>query len=634
MAVQILKGYNWGVDKESIAAGAGAGAAPQVVSAVSTAPDKVRVTFNQAMDEDSIGKFRDYRIVGNVSGEELGIVGAIPVSDTVVDLITDGQFNALYDLTVTRVVDAWDVPINNLANNTAQFAGTDMSTLFPSASSKTTFYGLESGMQGEGHPNFNPDLTAPILQNQNPAPSAPGVAQNSNVYLEIVDALNGVNALSVVIEIAGVPAWQNDAAQAGFSVAKSPIAGGFSYDINPDSNFTSYQTVVVHVVAEDNAPIPNELDTSYSFTTEDNEAPYLSAQDPFPSETGVSPITRVKLRVNDDGIGVDPPTVTIVIDGDTAWASGALQAGFNGTATPFGGGIEYDLQRNIPLPPLSTVDVDVLADDFSANSLNTTYSFDTALDLPPEFENLDPEENSSNVSPDKVVSFDIVDNVAVDPTKTLIFVNGLLAYENEVAENGYSVVRTPVTFGYRYKVTPPLGWSFGTDVVFDVTARDTLNTLGQKAWTFAVAEDPTCFAGPLNATEEALLSPFTSLDHTERLRKALLLAATTRPDSITAARVVYMNGHSQELTPVLRGMVATPTDAERAARLCNRSTHLAISNALRRKINLLPGAIRELQGLGLPREHVAMLNAYAAEDQPNTEVPLACLIVLLAKALE
>jgi hypothetical protein len=634
MTIQILKGYSWGVDKETVAAGSGAGAAPQVVSAASTAPDRVRVTFNQAMDEVSIGKFRDYRIVGNVSGIELGVVGAIPVSDTVVDLITDGQFNALYDLTVTRVRDVWDVPINNLANNTAQFAGTDMSTLFPSASSKTTFYGLESGMQGEGHPSFNPDLTAPILQNQNPAPSAPGVLQSSNVYLEIVDALNNVNALSVVIEIAGTPAWQNDAAQPGFSVAKSPVAGGFSYDINPDTNFTSHQVVVVHVIAEDNAPIPNEMDTSYSFTTLDNEPPYLSAQDPFPSETGVSPITRVKLRVNDDGIGVDPATVTIVIDGDTAWASGALQAGFNGTGTPFAGGIEYDLQRNIPLPPLSTIDVDVLADDFSANSLNTTYSFDTALDLPPEFENLDPEENASGVSPNKVVSFDIVDNVAVDPTKTLIFVDGLLAYESEVAENGFSVVRTPVTFGFRYKVTPPTGWAFGTDVVFDVTARDTLNTLGQKAWTFAVAEDPTCFAGPLNETEEALLVPFTSLDHTERLRKTLLLAATTKPDAITAARVVYMNGHSQELAPVLRDMVATPTTTEKAARLCNRATHLAVSNTLRRKINLLPGAIRELQGLGLPREHVAMLNAYAAEDQPNTEVPLACLIVLLAKALE
>jgi hypothetical protein len=238
------------------------------------------------------------------------------------------------------------------------------------------------------------------------------------------------------------------------------------------------------------------------------------------------------------------------------------------------------------------------------------------------------------VSPNKVVSFDIVDNVAVDPTKTLIFVDGLLAYESEVAENGFSVVRTPVTFGFRYKVTPPTGWAFGTDVVFDVTARDTLNTLGQKAWTFAVAEDPTCFAGPLNETEEALLVPFTSLDHTERLRKTLLLAATTKPDAITAARVVYMNGHSQELAPVLRDMVATPTTTEKAARLCNRATHLAVSNTLRRKINLLPGAIRELQGLGLPREHVAMLNAYAAEDQPNTEVPLACLIVLLAKALE
>jgi hypothetical protein len=634
MAIEILKAYGWGVDEESLAQGTGAGAAPQVVSAASTASDRVRVTFNQAMDEESIGRFWDYRIIVVSTGEELGIVGAVPVSDTEIDLITDGQFNTTYEVTVTRVEDAWGVPINNQANNKATFAGTAMGSLFPSATSMVTFYGLESGMQSEGHPNFNPDLVAPILQNQNPAPTASGIARNTNVYFEVVDALNPVEANSVKIWIAGVLAWENDAAQAGFAIAKSAVVGGFSYDINPDTDFSSYQTVTVRVVAKDTAPIQNELDTTYWFTTLDNEAPYLAAQDPAPSETGVSPIARVEFRVMDDGIGVDPTAVTIVIDGDTAWAAGVIQAGFNGTGIPFAGGIEYSLQRNIPLDPLTTIDVDVIADDLSSNTLNTSYSFTTGLDIPPQFENLDPAENEAKVAPNKVISFDITDNVAVDVTKTLIFINGVLAYENETEYNGFTVVRTSVLFGYRYRITPPFGWPYGSEVVLEVSARDTLNTLAEKTWSFFIQSDATCFDGPLNETEEALLEPFTSLVYAEMLREELLLASVTRPNAIIAARVIFINGHSQELAPVLRDMVPSPTAAEKASRLCYRATNLYVSNFLRRKVNLLPGAIQELQGLGLPDEHAALLNAYAQEDQPNTEVPLACLIVLLAKALE
>lgn len=227
----------------------------------------------------------------------------------------------------------------------------------------------------------------------------------------------------------------------------------------------------------------------------------------------------------------------------------------------------------------------------------------------------------------------LVPDVSIDGTKTLISANGVLAYENETERNGFTVARTSLPPGYHYSVTSPSPWPYGSDVLMEATARDTADDLAQKTWSFRICDDDTCFAGPLNVTESALLVPFTSLDFCERLRQALLQASVTRPNATTAARVVFLNGHAQELAPVLRDLVPSPTAAEKASRLCYRATNLAISNFLRRKANLLPGAIRELSTLGLPKEHAALLTAYAQEDQPNTEVPLACLIVLLAKAL-
>lgn len=254
--------------------------------------------------------------------------------------------------------------------------------------------------------------------------------------------------------------------------------------------------------------------------------------------------------------------------------------------------------------------------------------------MAPQFSSLDPKNGETAVPIVRTVSFEVTDSVAVDATKTLSFIQGVLAYENETEYNGYNVVRTAITQGYRYEITSPDIWPYGSEIMVEASARDTSSNLTSVTWSFFTLLNPDCFTGPLNDTEEALYTPFTSLDYTERLRSTLLQAAVTRPDTVTAARVIFLDAHSQELAPVLRDLVSTPTNTERASRLCARATNLQISNALRRKVNLLPGAIHELQSLGLPREHAEMLRAYEREDQPNTEVPLACLIVLLAKALE
>jgi hypothetical protein len=295
-----------------------------------------------------------------------------------------------------------------------------------------------------------------------------------------------------------------------------------------------------------------------------------------------------------------------------------VAVGFNGTVLRWDGAAWTD---------------ETIASMKSAAEWVRDVSYTSAPPAALQFDNFDPSDNATNIAASKVASFDVTAGVGVDPVGTLIQVNGTLAYENETELNGFSIVRSVIASGYHYEITPPDGWANGSIVVIDLAAKDTASALAVGGWSFSIVSSSDCFDGPLNATEEALLSPFASLDYNERLRQSLLLASVTRPDPTTAARVIFLRGHSQELAPVLREMVPTPTAAEQASRLCYRATNLQVSNVLRRKVNLLPGAIRELQGLGLPRQHAELLNAYEREDQPNTEAPLACLIVLLAKAL-
>lgn len=640
MAVQILKGFYWGVDEESVAQGSGAGAAPQVVSAVSIAPDRVRVTFNQAMNEESIGRFQDYRIIHTFTGVVLGVVGAEVISALVVDLITDAQKNANYDLTVTRVKDFWDVPINNSANNTASFAGTNVDTLYPSATSLRTFYGLESGMQAENQVDFNPDLAAPVLQNHNPLPTETNVAKDANIIFEVVDVDNGVDPATVVIYVDGTIAWQSDSQQNSFVVTKSTVSGGFRYEINPPVDFLSYATVTVRVLADDNAPIPNSLDTSYTFRAIDYEAPYLTSQDPFPGQTNVSPIAHVKMAIRDAGDGVDPATVVITIDGTVAWTGDAVQPGFVGSKSVVAGGYYYDLQPTVPFDPYVTIPVAVVASDLAPvpNNLNTAYSFTTTTDIPPQFDNLDPDDNETEVDASSKIVFDLTDNVGIDEASVLIFINGVLAYENSAAKNGYVVQRTPILYGYNYEFTPPVQWRYGSTVEVVGSARDTLFTLGERTWTFDITADPFCFEGPLNDFETSLLDPFTlagtSLEFAEKLRVFLLASLSGVSHLNRAMRTMYLRAHSTELAPILRQLVPTPTSREQAVRLCGQRSNVDVELDLRSKPWLLPNTLRELQGLGLPVQHVKLLDAYRRTEAPNTVVPLACLLVFLAKALE
>lgn len=481
------------------------------------------------------------------------------------------------------------------------------------------------------------DVTAPVLGGQNPFSGQIDVSRSANVVLELTDTGAGLDEASVVLTVEGAVAYSGGVEQPGFTVTKLAIADGFRYTINPDTNFGSYQTVDVGVYAEDLATIPNVLSTSYNFRTLDDVAPYLANQDPFPGQTGVSPVTNITLDVLDAGAGVAAATIVLRVNGTIAWQSDTQQPGFVVTKTVVAGGFHYVINPDSVLP-LGTNTVRVVADDLATtpNTLDTSYTFEVVDVVPPTIDDTYPQ--GSDCSPDTLVSFTCEDDIQVVLSSIQTTIDGETAILNGVFQfgwNGSSSSITPnVNNGYDVVIQKETSFAYEEQVTVHVSIADLSALPVTEEWNFTVSEDPTCFTGPLNATEEALITPFTALPNCEKLRTYLFSYITTNHSIIEGARAIFLRGHSQELSPVLFNIVPVVTEKETASRLCHKATNISVANNLRRKTNVIPAAIRELVSLGLPSAHRTLFERYAQEDQPNTEVPLACVIVLLAKAFE
>lgn len=635
MAIKVLTLSNTSGVKKDVLPVATADLPVEVASAVSTASNKVLVTFNTSVVYESLLDPANYSIVDDYTHERLYVLRVEWVSSVSVTLITSTQSNVTYTVTAGHIHSQYSgEPVVAGSNDSASFSGTEDTDEYDTGSRLQIFYGLEAGMQANEELDFGPDVYAPVIQNQIPFPNETGVAVDTNVSFEVVDVRNGIDASSTIIYFNGVVVWTSDTSvEPTLPVNKSVVADGYSYSINPTADLAQFEIQTVRVVCKDNAPIPNTLDTEYEFKTQDIVAPYLDNQVPPPGSTEISPISHISLSVLDTGSGVVESSVTITIGSDIAWSAGALQSGFTGSETSVPGGYAYDFQKNTILPPGAALTVMVNADDVADNALSTSYSFDVAADAPPTIDNLVPRNNATGLPTTQNISFDVTDDIELDASKTVLRVNDLVVYSNNVARYGYIVTKSAITFGYHYEATPPNEWAYSEDVQVSVFAEDALGSASTREWSFRIEKDPACFTGPLTTVEEDLLTPVPSLPNTEKLRTLLLAYSTEQQDSNTAARILYLRAYRFELWPVLAKLIPHPTQRILDSKLCEMRPVIEVSDNLRAVPYLLLDTIKEIESLGLPLEHSKMLRAYAKEDQPNTDVPLGCLLVLLAKAL-
>ena len=290
--------------------------------------------------------------------------------------------------------------------------------------------GVANAPPGEADP--------PFLDLQDPAPLATGILINDNIEVRVNDIGDGVDLTTVVIDVtdgATVNAYDGGAGgfQNGYTGTVTPSGLGFFFDINPPADFTDLQVISVRVRATDLSPLLNTLDQTYTFTSADGRPPFLTAQNPAPSATGVPQNSNIAFTITDLASSVIQATVQVTVNQGgggavNAVVNGNIVAPFDGagsSVTPVGNGFLYVLDPTSDLIEQNSVVISVIADDAAANTFNGGYSFTTGDQTAPSVVPVDPLALAT-IPPAQNVIFDIIDlGTGIDlPTLNIEFDEG------------------------------------------------------------------------------------------------------------------------------------------------------------------------------------------------------------------
>lgn len=352
-SIRIISTFGWGADKLLITEGDGLGVVPEVVSAVATSRNTVTVTFDRAMTfhvtESKVLDLDSYHIEDVLFGRQLFVLRVERISDTEVNLITQDQEPIEYEVTVTKAQDQFGNPIGAV-NNTANFTGIDPAGEYPLAAKVYSFWGMYAGMESSEETNITPDIDPPYLTDQSPAPGWVEQPKDKIILFHLKDDVMGVSLALTRVYVEGVLAYDGPTGTfvAPYNGAGSFVTGtpaDYAFGIQKTTDWPSYALITVRVVSGDLTPIPNWLDETYSFTSEDYAAPILT--DNFPTGIDVPKTTNISFTLRDvGGSGVDPFTINCTISGVPAITNGVFIAPYNGVGssiTPNAGVNGYDV---------------------------------------------------------------------------------------------------------------------------------------------------------------------------------------------------------------------------------------------------------------------------------------------------
>lgn len=497
----------------------------------------------------------------------------------------------------------------------------------------------------------------PYLENQDPAPDETGVSNTKLVELDILDAASGVDLTTVEITVGGSVAYQgstdtfyapfNGASSAWTEITEGPPYG-YHFVIHNTSLWVSHASITVGVAAEDNTG--NPLYDTYTFYIEDYVDPTIL--NTLPTGTGIAKDTPVTFEIREEvgGSEVNASSLDVQIAGVDAIIDGVFQtaAGFTGTLTPnIYDGYDVVINHN-DFPSATSITVYVYVEDNDGNDATANWSFTTEDYVGPTLIIVTPGAGAINVEESSSISFKLADDTNVELVSVVIELDRghgyELVYNLEAFQAGWGGPGSSVTVdasinGYLFVIDPEVDLPIDSRIALRVAATDsTGNSSTGMGWYFYTRENTDCFTGPLNTFEESLLVPYaygaTTLYYTEQLRSLMLNIVMSRPDPIKAMRHIFLRAHEMELAPILRSIVPTPSIRELDSRLCYKRTAIQIDGDLRRKPGLLLASLTELRSVGLPQQHSALLRTYLQTDQPGDVVPLACIIICMAKALE
>lgn len=166
------------------------------------------------------------------------------------------------------------------------------------------------------------DSVAPRVTAETPARGSSGVAVNTNVTVEITDRKTypggpsgtGVNPATCKIRVQSTAFGNTVFAQGDAGVTVSAINYGYSFVINPTTDFGQNETVSISVY--DCADLASNVMTTdnYTFSTVDSGTPYVDGLNPA-NDAVIAQADNIVFHIKDDGTGVDLANTVVYVNG-------------------------------------------------------------------------------------------------------------------------------------------------------------------------------------------------------------------------------------------------------------------------------------------------------------------------------
>ena len=288
-----------------------------------------------------------------------------------------------------------------------------------------------------------------------------------------------------------------DAGPSGLAQFEAAVDGqpmtisGSTATFHPASDL-SYGTHTVAWSATDAAG--NHRDSFWTFQVVDPVAPALSDRMPAPGSSTELRRTAIGFTLTDEGSGVNPATLRVLVDGTDVAAFGTLTDG----RFAFTPASDLAFGRH-------TLSVAV-SDRYGNAMVPQTWSFDVSDATAPVLSDVRPDDNSSSSDRTPGISVAVTDaGTGVDPARISLAVDGIDVTAHTSFASGRITYVPPADLAYgRHTVTagasdragnaaPPLSWSFSVrdetpPAISNRTPHPGATVVGPTAVTFDVSD--------------------------------------------------------------------------------------------------------------------------------------------------
>ena len=331
----------------------------------------------------------------------------------------------------------------------------------------------------------------PTLTGYNPADEATGVSKSSNISFTVNDDTQ-VDNTTIDVTVEGGNAIVDGVCQSGYACTITASGNGYNVVINPDTDFSSYQSVEVTVYAEDEYE-NSVTNNTWNFRVEDYQDPTLTGYNPADGATEISPNTNIYVEVDDD-VQVSNTTIDVTVEGANAIVNGVFQSGYSGTVRVNGTGYDITITPASPFNDAQVVDVTIYAEDTSGNSVTeSAWNFTVIDDEAPTLTNFNPADEATGQSRSVSPFFEIDDNVGVNNLSIDVTIEAVNAIINGVFQSGYTGTITASGTGYNVTINPSAQFSYAQAVEMTVYAEDTAvtpNSVTLSDWNFTIRSEP------------------------------------------------------------------------------------------------------------------------------------------------